>query len=587
MAKVPVRTTKERSLRFWRPLLQRSPLIFVLAQTALMPDMRGQQPLSIVTTTLPGTAVGADYSQTLSAQGGVIPYAWSVVTGNLPLGLSLDGNTGQISGKLSFPFSSPFVIQVQDRRRDFATKQLVVSVLFPAPQHDVRFAVALDLPIQQIQRFNHVEYGDTIRLGEFPYYCGDPEFALVIDSPPSLSFAGYLRATGEYGTIVDLRTHLNAGIRGQCFFFEHPNAGASATGHIDLNRISAGSAIPLHGQVTIDLLGPILGISFPFESSIPIPAQFPDRIPIDLSSSDDVALDFGRLACPQCWVSAGTHKDIPLTINVGSVGGPRSNEALVLDASVGEPRKTLFGSQAQAVDDLAADTPLWDGNRAGFGVSESLFGSASPVVTGTGILGNLLPIRIKGRAKYKFWFIHGTREYEVILDGANVLIKDDNTIHADLSASRAVVRQVRHGQAVLGHDKNVASLLARVEFDRLRLEGSSLKFRVADFGLDLKTRLFVLPIRLSSGQLEQTLNGGEISLATLTTDFPIALPACQWTGYEKFKSRANSSCGVPQIIGDLSLDAGVQKITFSLDLAGLKFRRLGKTLQLSVPMSAQ
>jgi hypothetical protein len=547
----------------------------------------GQQPLTITTATFADATVGATYMQLAQAAGGIPPYSWSINLGSLPSGMSLDGTTGQISGSAGFPGVSRFTLQVQDSRGALDSKALQILVLFPSPLHDVRFAVALDLPKQQVQRFNHVKYGDTIRLGEFPFYCGDPEFALVIDSPPILTFAGYLGPTGQNGTVVDLNTHLNAGILGQCLFFTHPNAGASAKVHADFSRITSSSSLPLTGQVTIELLGPILGIGFPFSASIPVPAQFPDKIPVDLSSTAGATLDFGNLVCKTCWQSSGSHKDIPLTINVGSIGGVSSDQVLIADASVGTPRLVNFPTQQQAKDNLETDLPLWDMNRVGLSVGESFFGSASSIQPGTGFLGTLLPIRVKGQASYKFWFIHGTREYEVVLDGAHVLLDADNSIHADLSSSRAVVRSARHGVPVLGHDKAVKSLQANVKFDRLRIEGAALKFRVADFNLQIKTRLFILPIRLSSGALEQTLNKGEVSFASITSDFPVQLPACQPTGYEKFKSHANSACGGPQIIGDLSLDAGVQKITFSLDVTTVKFRQQGKTLQLSMPMSAQ
>jgi len=54
-------------------------------------------PLVITTTTLPVGQVGVPYSATLSATGGVTPYTWSVVSGSLPQGLTMDPH-GVISG---------------------------------------------------------------------------------------------------------------------------------------------------------------------------------------------------------------------------------------------------------------------------------------------------------------------------------------------------------------------------------------------------------------------------------------------------------------------------------------------------------
>lgn len=60
-------------------------------QTACLPD------LAISTTSVPNGTVGTAYSETLAATGGTAPYGWQV-TGPLPSGLTLDSETGMISG---------------------------------------------------------------------------------------------------------------------------------------------------------------------------------------------------------------------------------------------------------------------------------------------------------------------------------------------------------------------------------------------------------------------------------------------------------------------------------------------------------
>jgi hypothetical protein len=71
-------------------------------------------PLQLNTTSLPSAGLGVPYSQTLQASGGTPPYFWRVELGALPLGLSLDGNTGTISGTATVPGPSSFGILLTD-----------------------------------------------------------------------------------------------------------------------------------------------------------------------------------------------------------------------------------------------------------------------------------------------------------------------------------------------------------------------------------------------------------------------------------------------------------------------------------------
>ena len=70
--------------------------------------------LGITTTSLPGGTVGISYSASLSASGGVPPYTWAVLAGQLPDGLSLTSYTGIISGTPTRAGAFSFTIEVHD-----------------------------------------------------------------------------------------------------------------------------------------------------------------------------------------------------------------------------------------------------------------------------------------------------------------------------------------------------------------------------------------------------------------------------------------------------------------------------------------
>lgn len=85
-------------------------------------------PPTIRSSSLPQAIVSAAYSATLAASGGKAPYAWSLVQGSLPSGLSLDGETGVISGTPTASGTSSFTVQVRDSQTSAATAQAILSI---------------------------------------------------------------------------------------------------------------------------------------------------------------------------------------------------------------------------------------------------------------------------------------------------------------------------------------------------------------------------------------------------------------------------------------------------------------------------
>lgn len=75
---------------------------------------------------------GAQFSNQFSATGGTTPYSWSVVSGALPGGLTLNSATGLLSGPLNTAGSFSFTLQVTDSGQRTGQKAITFNVA-PAP----------------------------------------------------------------------------------------------------------------------------------------------------------------------------------------------------------------------------------------------------------------------------------------------------------------------------------------------------------------------------------------------------------------------------------------------------------------------
>jgi hypothetical protein len=88
-------------------------------------------PLVISTGSLPAGTVGTAYSQVVDASAGLAPYRWSISDGALPAGLSLNAQTGTISGSPSAAGTADFTVEVTDTDGSTATKALSITITAP------------------------------------------------------------------------------------------------------------------------------------------------------------------------------------------------------------------------------------------------------------------------------------------------------------------------------------------------------------------------------------------------------------------------------------------------------------------------
>ena len=85
-------------------------------------------PPSITTTSLPGGTVGTPYSQSVQASVGTGALSWSVSSGSLPAGLTMNAATGVISGTPAAPGTFNFSVEVIDTVGQSDTRALSITI---------------------------------------------------------------------------------------------------------------------------------------------------------------------------------------------------------------------------------------------------------------------------------------------------------------------------------------------------------------------------------------------------------------------------------------------------------------------------
>jgi hypothetical protein len=97
------------------------------------PALPPQNQLQIITASLSDGAVSQPYSVTLSATGGTQSYTWSLASGTLPNGLSLNATTGVISGTPTAAYGpANLTVQVTDSSSPQQMNQAVLNLTINA-----------------------------------------------------------------------------------------------------------------------------------------------------------------------------------------------------------------------------------------------------------------------------------------------------------------------------------------------------------------------------------------------------------------------------------------------------------------------
>jgi large repetitive protein len=221
--------------------------------------------LEITTATLPNGTVNFPYTGTLAAAGGTRPYRWSL-GGTVPPGLTVNGETGDISGTPTTAGTFTLTAQVSDADNQNANKNFTLTV---APA--LVITTTSPLPSLAVNVAGGASFSATG--GTQPYV-----WSLSGTAPPGMSFAagqltGTPTATGSYGFTVQV-TDANKASTSKAFTLEVVSGLTITTESLPAGTVGAaysaglsatGGVVPYHWSgslpegLTVDDSGSITG----------------------------------------------------------------------------------------------------------------------------------------------------------------------------------------------------------------------------------------------------------------------------------------------------------------------------------------
>src|SRR5262249_372944 len=85
----------------------------------------------IAPNTLHSGLPGVSYSESLRADGRTVPYRWTIASGSLPAGITLDGSTGTLTGLPTTLGTFQFTARVSDAVLAIADRSYTLAILPP------------------------------------------------------------------------------------------------------------------------------------------------------------------------------------------------------------------------------------------------------------------------------------------------------------------------------------------------------------------------------------------------------------------------------------------------------------------------
>jgi hypothetical protein len=269
---------------------------------------------TITTTSISSATVNLPYTQGLSATGGTQPYTWSLASGSLPAGISLNATTGELSGSPTATGSFDFVARVTDRNQltnDRAFALRVVAALSITTTSLGNFTVGTPVNTSVAATGGTTPYSFSVANGSLPAglnlaqngaIAGTPTAAGPYSFTAQVMDAGGLTATRQFSgnvtasgpVLIITTTTLPSGTAGTAY-----SANLTASGNVGVvNWEVANGNLPPGlslGQSTGILSGtPTANGSFPFTirastaSQSPVTQQF--TIQVDLPAAPPVQI---------------------------------------------------------------------------------------------------------------------------------------------------------------------------------------------------------------------------------------------------------------------------------------------------------
>jgi hypothetical protein len=160
----------------------------------------------VMTSSLPGSEVGASYSVTLQGAGGTTPYRWSLNSGTLPGGLSLNANTGAITGVPTTAGTvSSLVFQLTDANQNTVNSGKFSIQVITAPS-----VVTTSLPASEVGAAYSASLQATGGTGSYAWSLKSGPLPAGLSLSASGAITGTPTASGNFGSLVFQVTDTNS-----------------------------------------------------------------------------------------------------------------------------------------------------------------------------------------------------------------------------------------------------------------------------------------------------------------------------------------------------------------------------------------